>query len=394
MRKALIYTILIVGVAALIGVGIWLYLRRDSYEVQVLIDEARLNPWLAVSILFEKHNVSIQRDSPFKGESLPSTLDTIVIQHGPYTIATEEQSSILENWVRDGGTLIYKVTRHREEEAIERQGPQLFPMNLGVYLSRVLRPVPVSYSLDVVPPCPDQTQAIQLDNGPPLILQSPQVNQNLLEFSPAALASNPERLGEGILRMKIGEGQIYFVTALNQWTNSYVRCDDNAYFLYSIVSRFGQPNSSLVNRTMWIMPISEFPSVFSLIWNNAPQVVLGIALAILVLIVSWNVRLSPPAYEMSGPRRSAYEYTTSAARFAWRNKDLRTYLIASGSHALRNQPLDLRDQHISNTARKLGIDESRIRSVLRQEKLARTESELIEQVRLVQALYKNPSQSS
>lgn len=390
MRNALIYLILIVGIAALIAIGIWLYLRRDSHEVQVLIDEARLNPWLAVTILFEKHNLDVQRDSPFDGDALPSALDTIVVQHGPYTIATKGQSSVLENWVRDGGTLIYRVTQHREEEASERQSQELFPMNRGVYLSRDQRSVAISYGSGTLPPCSNQPQKIDFGHGPPLFLHSSQANESLLDLSPAALAANPDRLGEGILRMKIGEGQVYFVTALNQWTNRYVRCYDNAYLLYSIVTRFGQPSPILVNRTMWIMPISEFPSLFYLIWKNAPQVVLGIALAILVLIVCWNVRLSPPAYELSGPRRSAYEYATSAARFAWRNQDLRAFLIALGTNALRNHPLELRDRHISSIARELGIDESRIRDALRQEKSSPRESELIEQVRIVQALHKRP----
>lgn len=387
MRKALIYLILIVGVAALIGLGVWLFLNRDSHEVQVLIDEARLNRWLAVSILFEKHNLGVQRDSPFEGEALPSTDDTIVVQHGPYTIATKSQSTVLERWVRDGGTLIYRVTRHWEEETSEHKVQQLFPMNLGVFLSRDNQVVPVSYGLGLVPPCPYRAQEIDLGYGPPLILQSPQVRDYLLDLSPIAQANSPDRLGEGILRMKIGEGQIYFVTALNQWTNRYVSCYDNAYLLYTIVSGFGQSSATLVNRTLWIMPISEFPSIFYLIWKNAPQVVLGIALAILVLIVSWNVRLSPPAYEMSGPRRSAYEYATSAARFAWRNRDLRAFLIAFGTNALRNHPLDLRDRHIANTAREMGIDASKIREALRQEKIALSESELIEHVKLIQALH-------
>jgi hypothetical protein len=239
----------------------------------------------------------------------------------------------------------------------------------------------------MMPDCPDQTQEIALDNSPPLKMQADWLEEPVFDLDHVAQGLSPMPLGVGMLRLTYGSGQIYFVKDLHQWTNGYVNCYDNAFILYSIVSRSEQSGPLLGSPTLWIMPMSAFPSIFELIWENTPQAVIGVALALLILIFVWNIRQSPPAYEVSRPRRSAYEYTTSAAKFAWRNKDLRTYLIALGTNALRGCPLDLRDQLITKTAKRLGTSEPRLKEALRQSKRAPNESELIEQVRLVQALY-------
>ena len=387
MRKALIYIILFAAVAGLIGLGIWWYTSIERHEVRVSTDEARLNPWLALSIMFENHNLEVKRESPLDDEILPSTRDTIVVGNGPYTIGTPKLSLALERWVNAGGTLIYRVTSEWDEEESKRSIQQLFPMRLGVYLSGEF---PEFYFSNRMPECPDQSQEITLENRPPLRMQADWSEAPIFDLNHVAQGQDPTALGIGMLQLTYGLGRVIFVKDLHQWTNGYVSCYDNAYILYSIVSELGQFSPRLSGRTLWIMPMGAFPSLFELIWKNVPQVVLGVALAFLVLIFVWNIRQSPPAYEVSGPRRSAYEYATSAAKFAWRNKDLRSYLMALGTNALRGHPLDRRDRVISDTAKRLGTSESRLREALNQEKRAPSESELIEQVKLVQSLYKKP----
>ncbi|MXW54134.1 MAG: hypothetical protein F4X44_06160 [Gammaproteobacteria bacterium] len=388
MRKALIYIILSAAAVAVIGIAIWWYRSQERIEVRVSTEEARLNPWLAVSILFESRNLDVKQEFPFFNEVIPSTRDTIVVRHGPYTIETAKQSSVLERWVRDGGTLIYRVTGVWDEEESERSFQQLFPMNLGVHLMRKELVEAESYISTTMPECPDQSQEITFANRPPLKMQANPIGESIFDLDHVAQGLRPLTLGVGMLQLNYGSGRVFFVRELRQWTNSYVSCYDNAYILYSIVSDFGQSSTRPSPRTLWILPMGAFPSLFELIWKNAPHAVLGVALAFLVLILVWNIRQSPPAYEVSSPRRSAYEYATSAAKFAWRNGDLRAYLIALGTNALRGHPLDLRDRIISDTAKRLGISEIKLREALKPEKRAPSESELIEQVRLVQALYK------
>ena len=388
MRKTLIYIILGATAAVLVGLSIWWYRSQEREEVRLSTEEARLNPWLAISILFESRNLEVKQEFPLFEQVLPSTRDTIVVRHGPYTIETARHSSLLERWVRDGGTLIYRVTSVWDEEESKRSAQQLFPMSLGVHLvqEELLETEP--YISLRMPDCPEKSQEITFANGPPLNMQVSQTGDSIFDLDHVAPGLNPLTLGVGMLQLNYGSGKVFFVKDLHQWTNNYVSCYDNAYILYSIVSDFEQPSTRLSGRTLWILPMGAFPSLFELIWKNAPQAVLGVVLALLVLILVWNTRQSPPAYEVSSPRRSAYEYSTSAAKFAWRNKDLRAYLVALGTNALRGHPLDLRDRIISDTARGLGTSESRIRDALTQEKRVPTESELIEQVRLVQALYK------
>ena len=388
MRKALIYIIIFVAVACLIGLCVWWYRSQVRHEVRVSTEEARLNPWLAVSILFESRNLEVKRESPLDGEFLPSIQDTIVVGHGPYTIETPAQSSALEKWVSDGGRLIYRVTSVWDEADSKRSMQQLFPMNLGVHLAREMEYVPEAYVPMRMPKCPEQSQEITFDNSPPLRMQADLIEEPVFDLDHVAQGLNPVALGVGMLQVNYGSGRIYFVKYLHQWTNGYVSCYDNAYILYSIVSRNVQSSPMLSSHTLWIMPMGAFPSIFELIWENAPQAVIGVALAFLVLIFVWNIRQSPPAYEVSRPRRSAYEYTTSAAKFAWRNKDLRSYLSALGTNALRGHPLDLRDQLITKTAKRLGTSESKLNDALRRGTRAPKESELIEQVRLIQSLYK------
>lgn len=388
MRKALIYVILFAAAAVVVGLAIWWYQSQERIEVRVSTEEARLNPWLAISILFESRNLEVKQEFPLYDEVIPSTRDTIVVRHGSYTIETAKQSSLLERWVRDGGTLIYRVTSVWDDEEPERSFQQLFPMSLGVHLMHEELAETEPYISTRMPECPEQSQEITFANRPPLNMQANHAEESIFDLDHVARGLTPLTLGVGMLQLNYGSGRVFFVRDLHQWTNSYVSCFDNAYILYSIVSDFEQSSTRLSGRTLWILPMGAFPSLFELIWKNAPHAVLGVGLAFFVLVLVWNIRQSPPAYEVSSPRRSAYEYATSAANFAWRNGDLRSYLIALGTNALRGHPLDLRDRIISDTAKRLGTSETKLREALKQEKRAPSESELIEQVRLVQALYK------
>lgn len=387
MRRALAYIVLIAGVASVIAIGLWLYSRQHGYEVRVLVGEARLNPWLAISILFEKQDLAVRQESPFQDELSPSILDTVVVQHGPYTIVTNSQSSLLERWVSAGGTLVYRVSRSEsDEEETQQETQKLFPMSLGVDLSRDRQPVDVSIVFGELSSCsPDHALEIALGQSPPLKLQNSNSTVPLFELSPIAQEFQTEILGAGVLRMNFGRGLIYFVSDLEQWTNPYVRCVDNAFILYTIVSGFGKPNRKGDPPTMWILPMAGFPSLLELIWKNAPQVVIGMSLALLVMIFIWNIRLSPPVYETSGPRRGAYEYATSAAKFAWRNKDIQAFFRALSSIALREHFSVNKDRRIANQIRHLEKDQSQIRRALWEEKRDLSESEVVEQVRLIQA---------
>lgn len=388
VRKGLIAIVVFVAASVAVGLFVWWYTSLESREVRVPTDEASLNPWLAITMLFEAHNLSVKRVSPISDETSATTRDTIVVEHGPYTIETASKSAYLEKWVSAGGTLILRVTDVWDEEQSSSSARKRFPMSLGVYVNNEPVANASRYRFATFPPCPNFSHEVTFDNYPPLRMQGIEIDETVFNLDHVAEGFNPEILGAGLVRMNYGNGRIYFVKYLNQWTNGSVGCFDNAYILLSIVSNFEHLNPRLVGPTMWVMPIVAFPSIFELIWKNAPQAVIGIVLAFLILIFVWNIRLSPPAYELSGPRRSAYEYTTSAAKFAWRNKDLRAYLIALGTNALRDHPLNLRDQLISKTAKRLGTSETKLREALKQEQRAPNESELIEKVRLVQALYR------
>lgn len=384
-----IYAVLLVALAVVIVLIVMWWPRGEPDYIRFPTREARANPWLAVSTFLERHNVTLHRESPFDAESAPSRLDTIAIVDGPLSIVRRSQSDKLEEWVRGGGTLIYAAKDVVNKERVIRDYHHLFPMNLNINRQRT----PSLSDFDLFAEfleCPEKSTKITLADGNIAEIQST-TGPNVSTFD---LSNVPQKLDVQVvakdlmLRIPYGLGEVYVFSDLRRWNNSYVACYDHAYVLHSIVtgsaldSRAGEP------RNLWILPLVDVPSLPLLLWNRYPLTIVGLALAFVIVLINWNIRLSPPKYEILKPRRSAFEYATSGAKFAWRTRHLGPYLKSLSSYALHDRSDLEKERHTKQAARAMGVSETIVKDALQSQTTPLKEPSLVERVRLIQAFYK------
>ncbi len=375
----------VVAVAILVLL-IVLLVDWKTIEVRSPTNEARVNPWLAISNLFSQYDIEIHRESPFIGEQVPPYRDTVIIENGEYSIATPEIGRRLENWVIDGGSLIYTADSLPVDIEEWSAAEQIFPMNLGFFREGRFRhgvgQVPGEFS------CSSGVTEVKLVDVEVARMAS---MDDSSRYSPLLLDRVPRFLGlrsfgaGAFAYASYGDGHIFVVNSLEYWINGNVHCHDHAYILYSMVTRSTMRVGE--TRHVWIMPKSSIPSLYELIWNNAPQVVIGLAIAFLVMLLVWNIRLSPPIYKVPRPRRSAYEYATSAARFGWRHREVQPFVAALQSYALGVRDDVAMQEHISKTAEQTGVAESNIRQAM-QSNATQSEMSLVAIVRILQSLYR------
>lgn len=386
----IVYVLLLAALFAVIVLAVVWWPRGDSEYIQIPTEKARSNPWLAVSTFLEKHNISLHRETPFDEESVLPYSDTVAIIDGPLSIVQKSQSDELEEWVRGGGTLIYAAKDVVNEERVVRDYHDLFPMNLNIYRQRT------SAESDFRPflefgECQSASTEVTLANGDTAELQSatsPRVDTFDLSNVPGDLGV--QVLAKDLmLRIPYGIGEVYVFSDLRRWNNANAACFDHAYILHSILTNSAPDTRAGEPISLWILPLVEVPSLALMLWNRYPFVIVGLALALVMVLINWNVRLSPPKYEIFRPRRSAFEYATSGAKFAWRTRHLGPYLKALCSYALHNRSDLEKERHTKQAAQTMGVPETFVKEAIHSQSTPVKEGSLIERVRLVQAFYKS-----
>ncbi len=389
-----VYALLLAALAGVIILVVVWWPRGESEYIKIPTDEARTNPWLAVSTFLEKHNISLHRETPFDDKSVPSYSDTVAIVDGPLSIVRKSLSDELEDWVRSGGTLIYAVKDAVNKERVVRDYHDLFPMKLNIYRKRAATESSFKYFLEFGE-CQSEFTTVNLANGDTADLQS-STSGSVSTFDLSSVQSDldVEVLDKDLmLRIPYGAGEVYAFADLRRWNNANVACFDHAFLLHSILTDSAPETQTGIPRNLWILPRVEVPSLPLMLWNRYSLAIVGLALALVIVIISWNIRLSPPKYEILRPRRSAFEYATSGAKFAWRTRHLGPYLKSLNSYALHNRSELEKERHTKQAAQTMGVPETFVKDALQSQSTPLKETSLIERVRLVQAFYKNKETS-
>ena len=363
---------------------VWQWWNLPSRTVPALSFEAMRDPWLGTSQLLDMHGIDVKQDSPFSDENTPATTDTVLIDGGVFSVGNPIASSEIQNWVTAGGTLIYRVDDNPQKSNIPRYKLNFFPINLGVY-----RNVSYLFFDEIVDfgSCPPPTH-LRVEDSSLERLQISKTARSSFEYQPNLYQNPIENLAENtVLKANFGKGKIFFVQSVTHWHNLYVACHDNAFILMNMISDWNTSDSGLDRKTLWIMPWTEYPRFWQLIWDHAAPVVLGIALALLISLFVWNIRLAPARYQVATVRRSAYAYAFSSAQFSWRNKSIRPLLLTMSKLVVGKKSGTDFDRLITKTAQNLGTSESSVHEAL-QSISSDTESTLITRVRVLQAMYR------
>ncbi|MXZ44100.1 MAG: hypothetical protein F4Z01_03865 [Gammaproteobacteria bacterium] len=339
-RKSSLWVYIVVAVlGALVFTFIfvpWLLWQLFSIEKteERLTSEAYRNQWLAISKLSEHYDISVNVTAELVAKDLPALSDTVILEDVRSVIEDAEVSTALENWVVQGGTLIYRVPAiNFDEDPRSVLQSQNFPANLLVFEKREqtglffpfanLRPT-------TKPPCDAPTLPIWFDDKDSATI-APRTNP-YLDTSDSPYEEDIVTLAQmHFLRLNWGEGLVYFVTDLGLWSNLNADCSDNAYVFLRLVRGSVSLMPGLASElAVWIVKPTrpKTPHLLNLVWDNYHISIIGILLTFLVVIVARNIRSTPAIHAIPIPRRATIDYVTSASQFAWRKHDIKRFFKA------------------------------------------------------------------
>lgn len=343
-RNSNIWVYVIVGALVLLGallyfgsVIVW-YLITEEKTQHFLTSEALKDRWLGISKFSEKYGVTVHSNAQLDTDEMPALTDTIILADVRSSVIDDSVSAGLENWVLQGGTLVYRVpVVFTDEEPLSTINSQYFPNKLMVFEEREpsifdtrtngYRQRPMKSS------CSSNTLPIQFANGETANLEHDRI------LTPPYLVTSESPFAEDIVplsqmyfsQMNWGLGTVYFATDLDFWSNQRVDCADHAYVFLRLVRGTVDP---IVSRTheiaVWIVPREPVntPHLLSLVWDHYHIPLIGILITFLVALIARNIRSSPAIHAIPLPRRATIDYVTSVTEFAWRKNNIKSFFQA------------------------------------------------------------------
>jgi hypothetical protein len=305
MRDSLKTGLLLTIMLAILGSLGWLWFDNnfERREKQVRSDmslEARRNPMLAAEMFLTRLGLTVEHQSG--REYLlqpPEDLGLLLVRDlGPPL--TESAITNLLDWVERGGHLFAAPSAQ-----LQAGGQDGLLEKFGVSLQFV-----------EVEESEETTQQFVL----PGLADSVEIERDLerrFEVDEDSAAVSPLVKAPGFLLFPWGDGFVTLISDSGLFTNNRIGEHDHALLLAHMAAD---------ERHVWLLQRAEMPSLLSLIWRSAPQLLLTLVLLGFVS-VWWMSRSSGPKLAISSSgRRDLLEHLQASAEFAWRN-DLKAGLL-------------------------------------------------------------------
>lgn len=317
MRRS---TIALLAVLAATLVASWFFTYHEKViktEYVGYSGEARVNNFLAAEMLLTELGLDADsRSELVPSEWLPARYDTLVVNASePISFGTELET--LTAWVENGGHLVL-LPPQRETE---------FAKVILDYYGFGLEPVEPDAADEDDPASErdddDETFDYILDLDATYVRIQPHDD----EVTSATLLDDK---GIVVARREWGEGYITVVAGAWYFSNHNLDEYDHARLLLDIVAGYVEEGKT------WFIYNTAFPSLWELVWNKAPYVVLGFGAALLLWLWSRAPTFGPAVEPDSLARRSILEHVRAAGNFAWRNRNAAD-LVASSTAAILHE---------------------------------------------------------
>jgi hypothetical protein len=321
---------ILLGVLLLVGLGAWgvhWFLanhERHSREIRSEVSpQARRNPYLAAERFLDRLGVECEsvsgRDRLLQP---PPESGLLLINNLGPSLPLEREQELL-GWIRRGGHLVVVPGQEWDEE-LESGGNHLLDA-LGVQLL-------------VVPLTGDERESIEgaverqaeSEQAVPVRFQVPGARQRVaVDFDrdrilidrdgQADWGGAGEELGY-LLQFEMGRGRLTVLSDDRFLTNDAIDRLDHALFLAQLAQGYDKA---------WLLYSSKMPSLIRLLWNSAPQLLVGGLVLLLLLLWSMGMRTGPLLCRGWTPRRNLMEHLDAAARYAWRMDGARLMCVTS-----------------------------------------------------------------
>jgi len=301
MRQSTVALLLVLAATAFAAWFFTTHEKRVSHEFTGYRGEARINDYLAADLLLNELGVEAESLSSLTpSEWLPESSDTIVSRLS-MSIAVGPERNLLTNWIADGGHLVLLPPQQQSgvaDEFLNELGFRLVTVEDEDRENQNARLGDEEIAAD------SHEYLIDLDDTG-FRIETPG------DYTLGAYLSDD--LGIVAARRSWVDGYVTVVASASYFTNFSIDASSHARLLMDTVAGFVEPGK------VWFIYDASYPSLWQVIWANAPYVVIGLAIVLILWLWSIMPVFGPAIRPDSAVRRSIIEHVKAAGRFVWRN---------------------------------------------------------------------------
>ena len=294
--------------------GHWFLANHERYSKEIRAEvspQARRNPYLAAERFLSRLGVASESVSGRERLlQLPAQPGLLLVNNLGPSLPPEREEALLD-WVRGGGHLVV-IPRKEWDEEQETSGNHLLD-RLGVRL------LVIALSEEDGNREEETSGATSGEGAVPVTLLIPGARQPVeVDFDRdrilvdgdghADWVGSVEELGY-MLQFQLGQGRLTVLSDDHYFTNGAIDQWDHALFLAQLAA--GQERA-------WLLYSSKMPSLLSLLWRAAPQLLVCALVLLLLSLWRMGLRTGPLLGRGVAPRRSLLEHLDAVAGYAWR----------------------------------------------------------------------------
>ena len=298
MRQSTIALLLVLAATIFAAWFFTTHEKRVRQEFVGYQGEARVNDFLAAELLIKELGIEAEsRSSLTPSEWLPESSDTLLTRLSTSVVLRSERDPLML-WLSDGGHLVL-LPPIEESDVVDE-----FLAELGFLL------VEIDPNDDNQPGDGEDGDAgadeyiVDLANT---LYRIDTTDDYTLD------AELSDDMGMIVARRSWGGGYVTLVANTHYFTNFSIDQSDHARLLMDTVAGYVDPGK------VWLVFQSAYPSLWQVIWNNAPYVVASLAIALLLWLWSIMPKFGPAIQADAAVRRSIIEHVKAAGHFVWRN---------------------------------------------------------------------------
>ncbi len=306
MRTTVVSAIVLLLTAGLVA---WYYATHEKVEEEVWVGysgEARYNSFLAADRLLNAVGVEAESRENFLPTAwLPDASDTLLMRASA-AVATGEEFDALTQWVSEWGGHLVILPPRESTAAVD---------DLLAYFGLRLEPVdaaePEDTESDETPADADDAPADDDEFDYRVFLTH--TYYRIQSDRDDAVTTLSDDLGNIAVRVADGNGYVTVVASAAYFTNDFIDEADHARLLLDVVAGYLDPGK------VWLIFQASFPSLWSIIWQSAPFLIVSLLGLFLFWLWAAMPRFGPKVVPDSEDRRSISEHVSAAGAFTWRN---------------------------------------------------------------------------
>jgi hypothetical protein len=288
---------------------------------------ARKNPYLAAQQYLNSSGSDVFTTQNLDRDIDISTYNTLFISHAGQVVSKKQAQKLL-SWMHNGGHIIASAHKNSDEDpllslfSITREHVAIEEVDdtirrFGEELTETDRGKEQAVLTELLFEGVDGSIQVALSNSHGL--HHPYINDyedtESSDYTPSYWAHDDK--GLQFIQFHHGDGLLSVLSSNHLWNNRSIANHDHAYLLSVLAGK---------NAQVIILYDSQMPSIFVLLWRNAPELSITLFLIIVFSLWYFGQRFGPIVELSTTARRSFSEHLLASGEYLWRMKKITTTL--------------------------------------------------------------------